>query len=626
LGKRKDKLVKKQKKKEIRIRQDKEANMTKYVLGIADGHNSTAALLKDGAIIACTHEERYTKIKNDIGYPENAIKYLLDYARITPADLDLVVLNCFNTPPIPHLKTASDAGETKQRKALAREKRTFLRSLRQVHRGTQSFFNALSYRLPGFKFLAPCYSDITAWLGYRFTARDRVGYMAARLGIPREKVQRVEHHLAHAYCAYGLKSSRPALVLTLDGEGDGLCATVNILGEDCKRLSSTSLHHSLGIVYMKVTELLNMKACEDEYKVMGLAPYAKERPVREVANILSKLIYLDKKDSSKFDSAISTRMASYFLQKKLRRYRFDNIAGGVQRLVEKLMSEWVRKIYTVYPQAKDYSLILTGGVFMNIKANKRVMELPEVSNLQVFPSCGDESTAIGACYYGYKLITEDFNPSPLPDLYLGNVYSKQEIKTFIRDRELDRKYQVSRPNNMAREISRLLSEYKIVARLAGRMEWGARALGNRSILANPSRQKTISDINKRIKGRDFWMPFTPTILKEREKDYIVNPKRLAAPYMILAFDSTPLAQKELIACLHPYDLTVRPQILEKNVNPSYYEIIKEFEKLTGIGGVLNTSFNLHGRPLVASLEDALYTFENSDLNYLVLEDHLISKK
>ena len=254
------------------------------------------------------------------------------------------------------------------------------------------------------------------------------------------------------------------------------------------------------------------------------------------------------------------------------------------------------------------------------------MELPQVTNLQIFPSCGDESTAIGACYWGYKKMAGDFNPRPLSNLYLGNSYSNREIETFIKKHELGKKYRVRRLDNIQKEIVLLLSEYKIVARLAGRMEWGARALGNRSVLANPSRQKTISDINKRIKGRDFWMPFTPTILKEREKDYIVNPKQIAAPYMVLAFDSTPLAQRELIACLHPCDLTVRPQVLEKKVNPPYYKIIKEFEKLTGIGGVLNTSLNLHGQPLVSSPEDALYTFENSDLNYLVLEDHLISKE
>jgi carbamoyltransferase len=177
----------------------------------------------------------------------------------------------------------------------------------------------------------------------------------------------------------------------------------------------------------------------------------------------------------------------------------------------------------------------------------------------------------------------------------------------------------------ARDIARLLTEGKIIARCAGRMEFGLRALGNRTIMADPRDYRIVRKINEAIKFRDFWMPFTPTILAERESDYIVNPKNLSSPFMTMAFDSTELAQKELIAALHPADLTVRPQILLEEKNPGYYSIIKEFEKLTGVGGILNTSFNLHGYPIVLGPEQAIFTLENSELDGVLIGDYYIER-
>ena len=175
------------------------------------------------------------------------------------------------------------------------------------------------------------------------------------------------------------------------------------------------------------------------------------------------------------------------------------------------------------------------------------------------------------------------------------------------------------------EIASLLSEGKIIARCSGRMEFGLRALGNRSILADPRRPDTVRKINQAIKFRDFWMPFTPTILAERQHDYIINPKSLKSPFMTMAFDSTELARKELVATLHPADLTARPQVLEEKRNPEYYSIVKAFEKITGVGGVLNTSFNLHGYPVVLGPEEAIFTFENSELDGLLMNDILIMR-
>jgi len=264
---------------------------------------------------------------------------------------------------------------------------------------------------------------------------------------------------------------------------------------------------------------------------------------------------------------------------------------------------------------------------MNVKLNLKIMEMPEVRKFFVFPSCGDESLAIGAAYYGYEQVCKDKGKNvdiePLGDLYKGPEYSNEYIENVLK-KESGIVYSFF--DNIEEKIVELLTKKEIVARFAGRMEWGARALGNRSILADASNYEVVKIINEMIKQRDFWMPFAPTILKEREDDYIVNPKKVPAPYMILAFNSKEKAKKDLVAAMHPYDYTLRPQILEKEENEKYYKIIKIFEEMTGMGGILNTSFNLHGYPIVCSPEDAIHVFKNSGLKYLALENWLVKKK
>ena len=185
---------------------------------------------------------------------------------------------------------------------------------------------------------------------------------------------------------------------------------------------------------------------------------------------------------------------------------------------------------------------------------------------------------------------------------------------------------MKRVKGIEKEIAILLSKGKVVAHFSSNMEFGARALGNRSLLADPRNIQIVKDINMKMKNRDFWMPFAPTILWERANDYIINTKKLESPYMMIAFDTTELGKKELISAMHQYDSTVRAQLLTEGMNGRYYKILKEFEKLTGVGGVLNTSFNLHGHPIVKSPKDALFAFEHSGLEYLVLEEYLLEKK
>ena len=275
--------------------------------------------------------------------------------------------------------------------------------------------------------------------------------------------------------------------------------------------------------------------------------------------------------------------------------RFDGIAGGAQRVLEDALLRWARLARQRYGGER---LALGGGVFMNVKANMLIADESWVGDLFVFPSCGDESNAVGAAYLGYLDLcaAAGANPTPRPlgPAYLGPDVRDAQIEAVIRARDLGSRYRVSEHAEIEAKIADLLVSDGVVARCAGRMEFGARALGNRSILANPSDHRVVDVINRMIKNRDFWMPFAPTVLRERESDYLLNPKGLASPYMMLAFPTNPKRRDEIVAAIHPQDATARAHILDEAWNPSYHRVIREFESRTGIGAVLNTSFNLHG--------------------------------
>jgi carbamoyltransferase len=291
-------------------------------------------------------------------------------------------------------------------------------------------------------------------------------------------------------------------------------------------------------------------------------------------------------------------------------------------MTEKLIVEWVN-FWIKKKSIKN--IIVSGGVFMNIKANKELLDLDTVRSLFVVPSSGDESCVFGALWKINK--KENVNTTKITNLYYG-INFKDKAEKFIKDNNIEKEYELLKFDNYVKlneHVSQLLSENKIIGRCSGREEWGARALGNRSIICNPSKLENIRLINSTIKERDYWMPFSPTILDIDEKKYLYNKKNFENNFMTCLFDSTDVAQKDLVCAIHPIDFTLRPQILKESQNPSYYNLISQFKEKTGIGAVLNTSFNLHGFPNVSSHEDAFITFKKSNLKYLIIENFLIKK-
>ncbi len=576
-----------------------------FFLGIYHGHNATVAVLDDeGNLLDCISEERFRSVKNYSGFPTETIRYILNKyegKEILGVGLPFEFMNS-----------------------------VFLTSIDGTYRETSGISNLL-WRIRVAMMHADrglhdnIYNRYNSLIGKR-NAKKQIKLTADRLNLNEFKVVGYNHQLCHAYSAYYLSpfNGKDALVLTLDGEGDGLCATVSTVKRGkFKTISTTPLGNSLGWIYMDLTKYMGMRPNEHEYKIMGLAPYAKEEHVDKVYEKIKDWLEVD---GLEFRSKFDTHLSYEFMQKTLQGYRFDNIAGAFQKLVEERIVEWVAN---AIKHTKLDTVCCGGGVFMNVKANMCVSKLKTLKNLWVMPSCGDDSTPMGSAIASYKEYCErsrrKFSVAPIKDLYLGPAYSNETIKDFIKQNKLTKKYSVTRVKDISKKIAQLLSKGEVVANMSGRMEWGARALGNRSILANPSKPDVIREINEYVKNRDFWMPFAGSILEERAKDYIKNPKNIASDYMIMTYESTPLAVAELRNAMHPYDFTIRPQIVRKDWNMRYYNIIKEFEKLTGIGGVLNTSFNLHGLPIALGPAESLHVFENSEIKHLVLEDFLISK-
>ena len=315
----------------------------------------------------------------------------------------------------------------------------------------------------------------------------------------------------------------------------------------------------------------------------------------------------------------------HLYMERLKGMRFDAVAAAVQRVLEEVVVAYVRNWIRKTGIRK---IALAGGSFMNVKLNMLISQLPEVENLFIMPSCSDESTCLGAALKVYadecRALGKQLQVEALMHLYYGPEYGERELLSALEKHAGEVCWKKSA--KITDEVADVLVKNGIVARLAGRMEFGARALGNRSILANPSEMRNVSNINRAIKMRDYWMPFAPVILEERQHDYVINPRSWPAKYMINAFESTPLAQKELICGLHPADLTCRPQFVTREDNEGYYDIVKKFEAKTGIGGLLNTSFNLHGEPIVCTPEDGISTLLRSKIDYLAVSDYLVWRK
>ena len=584
-------------------------------LSIHTGHNATVILSMNGKIISAISEERITRIKNVIGFPVNSIKFIKEkYLNNDLSKIDKFIFIDKLGQDLKYLENHKFKHKQFGNYGWKNKKKFFLYNSLYGIIGKKSF-NAIT------KFKRNLNNLIQSNTSKK-NILNKIFKIYPEIAFDQNKAVFYDHHEMHALSHRFFKNTddRKNLIFTMDGEGDNLSSTVSIFENgEINKISENSKDSSVGYLYAETTNFLGMKQFQHEFKVMGMAPYGQINQIKRIVGNLEKILYLT--NDGKFNSSVVSSLFKYELEKVFKYEKFENICCAVQKYTETLLTNWVK--FWIKKTLVN-NIIVSGGVFMNIKAAKEISELKELNTLYVVPSSSDESLPFGALYKINKSYNNDVEI--VKNLYLGSSF-ENKLNDFTN--QIDKKkFKVEKfPDfkSVNSRVSKLLSENEIVARCCGKEEWGARALGNRSILCNPAKIENIKVINSAIKQRDYWMPFSPSIISEDAEKYFYNPKKIDTRFMTCLFDSTELAKKHLTAAIHPIDHTMRPQIVEKDNNDQYYDLIKQFKDKTGIGGILNTSFNLHGEPNVSSYEDAIHTLRESKLKYLLIENYLITK-
>lgn len=582
---------------------------TTYILGLNEGIVATACLLANGVVVACASEERFTRQKNQAGLPFKAIRYCLNAARIEAAQLAAVATSTATMPPFFLDFNGARAASRRWFEVAVAVDRWLIQRRNQV-------LKELEQNL---------YDWFAPRVGSQLVHR-RTQVLARYLGILEDRIIPFDHHLSHAAAALWASpfpsQGKEVLVLTCDGEGDGLSATVSTYRQGrFRRLGATHLADSLGHFYAAVTEYLGMRPHDHEYKVMGLAPYAAPADCQEALERLRGLLTL--RSNLTFKAAVHMRACLPYLIRQLKGLRFDAVAAAAQQLTEELLLAWAQRAVA---DTGIQTVAVGGGVFMNVKANMRLASSSAIRQLFVMPSAGDESTALGAATLAYHRLHPQAAIEPIDDLYWGPDLSSDEVRR-VADAAAKEGYLVREPPSMAQALAELLTQGHVVARVVGRMEWGARALGHRSLLASAAAPGIVETLNRAIKQRDFWMPFAPVILDTACPLYLASPDpaKVNAAHMMVTFQATERAKHDLAGGLHPYDKTLRAQCLAARWDTEYYSLVQQFGAKTSHYGLINTSYNLHGEPIVCSADDAFSTFRRSGVNHLALGSSLISK-
>ena len=588
-------------------------------LGINTGHGASVALMVDGKIEIVLQEERFTKIKNHSGYPKLSLNRCFQYIKKKKIKIDIAAFSA-NTPNFNAYKyPIINYFNIKQYKDFY--------DLNFQNKNINSYFNKLNLNKKNQSNISLPIDKLDSL--NKNNPKELCNLLKACLIKQFKKLVKkiifIDHHTCHAHYAYfslnrkEIKKDKIA-TLTIDSQGDGSNQTFWLPSANREDIINVNKSSKCDVarIYKFVTLILSMKPNEHEFKVMGMAPYAKNKYSEIIYEKVFKNL-LQVKDC-KIIHKLRPKKLYLYLKINLEEHRFDNIAGAVQIFTERLISELLRQIYKKY---KIRNFTISGGVSMNIKMNKALSELNFVDKIHVPPTGTDESLSIGACYYLAK-----FKSDHLKNIYLGRILFKEnrliekKISMLFNDRS---KFLIKR--NVKQEfIAKLLNDGKIIALAQGNEEFGSRALGNRSIIADPSNINVVETINRQIKNRDFWMPFALSILYEKHQKFIKNKKNILSEFMTIGFDTVQKNFHLIKSGAHPYDGSVRPQMVLKDKNNDYYNLIKEFYKVSKIPAVLNTSLNLHGHPIASDIYDVFKTFKYSGLEYLFLENkYLIIK-
>ncbi len=593
-----------------------------HILGLsAYYHDSAAALLTEGQIVAAAQEERFSRKKHDARFPRQATEYCLREAGISLADLDAIVF--YDKPLV------------------------------KFERLLETY---LSYAPSGFRsFLAA----MPIWLKEKLLLKDTLKRELAELGdCSKKQLPKLlfsEHHKSHAASAFYPSPFEKAAVLCLDGVGEWATTSAWLAsGKTIEPLWEIDFPHSLGLLYSAFTYYTGFKVNSGEYKLMGLAPYGKPKYVQ---TILDELVDLKPDGTFRLDM----RYFNYCTGLTMTNKKFDQLFGGPPRKpespltdremdiaasIQKVTEEIVLRLAkTLHEETGEKHLCLAGGVALNCVANGRIEREGPFDAIWIQPAAGDAGGALGAA----QIVWHEYFDGPRPPTngdsmagsFLGPVFGREEISEYLDS--IDAQYREQPDEELFPKLSDLLADGKVIGWFQGRMEFGPRALGGRSILGDPRNTSMQSVMNLKIKYRESFRPFAPSVLAERVSDYFEQ--ATASPYMLIVapvhkdirlaltaeqqalfgIERLKLIRSELPAITH-VDYSARVQTVHNDTNPRYHNLLRHFEKKTGCGVLVNTSFNVRGEPIVCTPEDAYRCFMRTEMDYLVLEGFVLAKE
>jgi carbamoyltransferase len=601
------------------------------VLGISPlDKESTVTLIEDGVITYAAAEERFTRVKQQDGFPWRALGETLSATGTSSDDIDRVVYPFLTWEHETQLferhlaneREFLDEAEVASTGASLREAQKRVPADRSAVPGLsdpnerldKGFLKTLAYRVLASegvvsrnvaKHGSDRWGREASMFHRRYQEDLEAGLRDVGLG---GKLKRVEHHSAHAANAYYYSGFDESLIVTIDGYGSGLEGSVSIGRNGAiQRIHGLEYPHSLGTFYESVTSALGFKPGRHEGKIVGLAAYGDP-------SVLGQVV-CQRFHQSNGTFRIVENNNLFFARMLASEFPKIDVAAAYQSVLERVAAKYVAHYLR---ETGIKNLVLSGGVVANVKLNQRLREIDGVEGIFIHPNMGD-----GGCGTGAALLEFAGQLDPekrLTDVFLGPGFSDEQVAEALKRAQLPfTHYSAIEP-----KIAMLIAAGKVVARFAGRMEYGPRALGNRSILYHAKEPAVNQWLNQRL-GRTEFMPFAPATLAERASDcyFGIRGSRYAAEFMTLTFDCTESMKRDSPAAVH-VDGTARPQLVNAQTNPGFHHILTEYEKLTGIPTVINTSFNMHEEPIVCSPDDAIRAFLQGNLDYLAIGSFMVA--
>jgi len=559
-----------------------------YILGISCFyHDSAACIVRDGILLAAAQEERFTRIKHDHGFPRHAIDFCLNYAGIAIDEVDLI--GFYDKPII------------------------------KFERILYTYFSTFPKSFFSFTKAMPLWMKQKLWINHLI--RKETGFQ--------KDIIYAEHHQSHAASAFLVSPFKEAAILTIDGVGEWATATYGFgKDKDIEIIKEIRFPHSLGLLYSAFTYYLGFKVNSAEYKVMGLAPYGNPIYYDKVRRLIDigddGSFWLDMKY---FAYDYGLRMTNDHFSRLFggppRKpespldQRHKDIAASLQAVTEEVMIKIANHLYR---QTRMKNLCLAGGVALNCVANGRILRDCPYEDIFIQPAAGDAGGAIGVAYFIYNSLLKNERNFVMDHAFWGPDFTPEEIKNYLERRNV--KYRYLSREELLKAVAKLIDQQNVVGWFQGRMEFGPRALGNRSILADARNPKNKDIVNLKIKFRESFRPFAPTVLEEKVSDYFELSK--PSPFMLLV--ARVRQDRRVIPSVTHVDGSARIQTINREHNELYYDLIKEFERQTSCPVIINTSFNVRGEPIICTPHDAFLCFMRTNMDYLVMDRFLMDKK